>query len=116
VLEFCDMAGKLQMKVEGRDEVMSRMPAYFRHAHTVYQVKHHEIALLTATTTQAIWAEEDIVTFFDPMHSPSAVIHGLGCYHERYEKAAGEWHITGFRLERLKLDYTPWPVAAQEPA
>jgi hypothetical protein len=116
VLEFCDMAGKLQMKVEGRDEVMSRMPAYFRHAHTVYQVKHHEIAVLTATTTQAIWAEEDIVTFFDPMHSPSAVIHGFGCYHERYEKAAGEWHITGFRLERLKLDYTPRPVAAQEPA
>jgi hypothetical protein len=107
VLEFHDTAGKLQMKVEGRDEVMRQMPAYFRHAQTVHQVKHHEIELLTHTTARAIWAEEDIVTFSDPVHSPSAVIHGFGYYHERYGKKDGEWRIEGYRLERLKLDYHP---------
>jgi hypothetical protein len=116
VLEFYDTAGKLQMKVEGREEVMRQMPVYFEHAQTVHQVKHHEIELLTPTTAQAIWAVEDIVTFFDPVYSPSAVIHGFGYYHERYEQAGGEWRITGYRLERLKLDYTPWPAAEHAPA
>jgi ketosteroid isomerase-like protein len=110
VVEFYDTAGKLQMKVEGRDELMRRLPAYFDPAQSVHQVKHHEIELLTPTTAQAIWAVEDIVTFFDPVYSPSAVIHGFGYYHEHYRKTAGEWRITGYRLERLKLDYTPWPA------
>ncbi|MBD0256580.1 MAG: nuclear transport factor 2 family protein [Cytophagales bacterium] len=113
VLEFYDTAGKLQRKVEGREEVMRQMPAYFKHAQTVHQVKHHEIELQTSTTATAIWAVEDIVTFFDPVRSPSAVIHGFGYYHERYEKSAGEWRIAGYRLERLKLDYTPWPAEHQ---
>ena len=116
VLAFYDAAGPSQMKVEGRNEVMRQIPAYFRHAQTVHQVKHHEIELLTPTTARAIWAVEDIVTFSDPVDSPSAVIHGYGYYHERYEKTDGEWRITGYRLERLKLDYTPWPAAAPEPA
>ncbi len=115
VLEFYDTTGKLQMKVEGRDEVMRQMPAYFAHAQTVHQVKHHEIELLTPATARAFWAEEDIVTFFNPVHSPSAVIHGFGYYHEHYAKADGEWRITGYRLERLKLDYTPWPAAEHAP-
>ncbi len=116
VVAFYDTAGKLQMKVEGRDELMRQLPAYFDPAQSVHQVKHHEIELLTPTTARAIWAVEDIVTFSDPVHSPSAVIHGFGYYHEHYRKTtAGEWRITGYRLERLKLDYTPWP-AGQVPA
>jgi hypothetical protein len=68
------------------------------------------------TTARGIWALEEIITFFDPVHSPSAVIHGFGYYHERYKKSAGQWRITGYRLERLKLDYTPWHAVRNEPA
>jgi hypothetical protein len=116
VLEFYDTAGTLLMKVEGRDEVIRQMTAYLKNAQTVHQVKHHEIELLTPTTAQAIWAVEDIVTFFDRADSPFAVIHGFGYYHERYEKKAGEWRITGYRLERLKLDTTPWPATEHQTA
>ncbi len=64
VLEFYDTAGKLQMKVEGREEVMRQMPVYFKHAQTVHQVKHHEIEVLTHTTARAILAVVDTVRFF----------------------------------------------------
>jgi hypothetical protein len=77
VLEFYDTAGTLQLKVEGREEVMCQMPAYFQHAQTVHQVKHHEIELLTSTSAQAIWAVEDIVTFFHPEHSPTPLSTAL---------------------------------------
>ncbi len=116
VLEFYDTAGALQLKVEGREEVMRQVPAYLKSAQSVHLVQHHEIELLTPTTARGIWAVEDIITFFDPVHSPSAVIHGFGYYHEHYEKSAGQWRITGYRLERLKLDYTPWPAVRNEPA
>lgn len=115
VLEFYDTLGALQLKVEGRQEVMRLVPAYLNHAQSVHQVTHHEIELLTLTTAQGVWALEEILTFFDPADSPSAVIHGFGYYHERYEKSAGQWRITGFRLERLKLDHTAWPTATNEP-
>jgi hypothetical protein len=116
VIEFYDPSGTLQMKVEGRDEMVRQIAAYLKNAQTVHQVNHHEIELLTSTTAQAIWSVEDILTFSDPAEAPFTVIHGYGYYHERYEKEAEEWRITGFRLDRLKLDTTPWPAAEHQTA
>jgi len=116
VIEFYDTSGTLQMKVEGRDEVVRQITAYLKNAQTVHQVNHHEIELLTSTTAQATWSVEDILTFSDPADAPFTVIHGYGYYHERYKKEAEEWRITGYWLERLKLDTTPWPAAEHQPA
>ncbi len=116
VVEFYDPSGALQMNVEGRDEMVRQVTAYLKNAQTVHQVNQHEIELLTATTAQAIWSVEDILTFSDPADAQFKVIHGYGYYHERYEKKAEEWRIAGFRLERLKLDTTPWTAAEHQTA
>ncbi|HZG24978.1 MAG TPA: nuclear transport factor 2 family protein, partial [Chitinophagaceae bacterium] len=106
----------LQMKIEGRNEMVRQIAAYLKNAQTVHQVNHHEIELLTSTNAQAIWSVEDILTFSDPAEAPFTVIHGYGYYHERYEKKAEEWRITGFRLDRPKLDTTPSPAAEHQTA
>lgn len=72
---------------------------------SVHQVHAPEIELLDQTHARGTWAVADRLVF--PEGGPLRVLQGWGIYHERYEKAGGEWRIAELRLERLLVEPAP---------
>lgn len=66
--------------------------------------KHHchtpEITVTSATTAAGIWAMEDWLIFADGRE-----LHGVGHYHETYEKRAGAWQIATLHLTRTIMRF-----------
>ncbi len=69
---------------------------------------HHghcpEIELTSATTARGIWPMEDMLRWSE---GPLRSLHGMGHYHETYEKTGGEWKIASWKLTRLRVDTAP---------
>ncbi|HEY6868162.1 MAG TPA: nuclear transport factor 2 family protein [Novosphingobium sp.] len=69
---------------------------------------HHghcpEIEILSATTATGIWAMEDMLSWGPDGAHPGQTLHGMGHYHETYEKS-GSWRIKTMKLTRLRTDF-----------
>lgn len=72
---------------------------------------HHghcpEIELTSATTAKGIWSMEDLLYYADEAARPVRSVHGMGHYHETYEKRDGEWKIASWNLTRLRVNTVP---------
>ncbi len=69
---------------------------------------HHghcpEVELDSETTATGIWAMEDMLQWGA---GPVRSLHGMGHYHETYEKRDGRWYIASWQLKRLRVDMVP---------
>ncbi len=68
---------------------------------TVHHGHMPEIEITSPTIANGIWAMEDSIWW--PAGSRRQTLHGLGHYHETYEKAGGKWLIKTLRLTRLRV-------------
>ena len=68
-----------------------------------------EIDVTSPTTANAIWVQEDRVTW--PEGQPNRSLHGHGYEHETYEKIDGAWRIKSTKLVRLKVEMVRAPKA-----
>jgi len=66
---------------------------------TVHHGHMPEIQLTSSTTARAIWALEDQLWW--PEGAPIKYMHGLGHYHEAYEKTDAGWRIKTMTITRL---------------
>ena len=75
------------------------------------QSVHHghcpEIEITSPTTARGIWAMEDMLFWDEGSVAPGQRLHGMGHYHETYEKIGGEWKIKTMKLTRLYRVFTP---------
>ncbi len=75
------------------------------------QSVHHghcpEIEILSDTTARGTWAMEDQLFWSDQSPFPGQELHGMGHYHETYEKIDGRWVIRTMQLRRLHRVFTP---------
>lgn len=71
---------------------------------------HHghcpEIEILSDTEARGIWAMEDVLRWNADSPYPGMTLHGMGHYHETYEKGPAGWRIKTLRLTRLRKDIT----------
>jgi len=76
---------------------------------------HHshtgEIVFSTPTRAIGIWPMEDQI--FWEADGQSHWLHGLGFYHETYEKRDGRWLFTTRRLKRTHVHTTSEPLTAE---
>lgn len=74
---------------------------------TVHHGHQSEIEILSDTAAKGIWAMEDRIWWGPQSDAPGQFMHGMGHYHETYEKTAQGWRIKSLRLSRLRVDFTP---------
>jgi hypothetical protein len=67
---------------------------------------HHghmaEVEVLSPTSARGIFAMEDLIWW--PEGSRRKTLHGLGHYHETFEKIGGKWQIKTLKLTRLRTE------------
>ncbi len=90
--------------LHGVDEFLPVVLGGIGDAATVHHCHTPEIEMTSATTANAIWAMEDLLSFPDGRQ-----LHGAGHYHESYIKRDGRWRITKLHLTRTLLRFTPAP-------
>jgi hypothetical protein len=73
---------------------------------------HHchtpDITFQSPTKAAGIWAMED--NLFWKQGDEDHWLHGMGFYHETYEKRGGQWVFTSRRLKRLRVNMSPGAV------
>jgi hypothetical protein len=60
-----------------------------------------EIDVTSPDTATGIWSMEDSIWW--PEGSRRKTLHGLGHYHETYQKIGGRWLIKTLKLTRLRV-------------
>ena len=83
----------------GRDNFIAFLQLTLSGATTHHQGYDPHIKLTSATTAEALWTMDDLVTFADAVG-----MHGYGHYNERYEKVGGNWVIKYSKLTRTRID------------
>jgi hypothetical protein len=68
---------------------------------TVHHGHMPEIEVTSPTTASGIWAMEDSIWW--PEGSQRKTLHGLGHYHETYQKSGDKWLIKTLKLTRLHV-------------
>ena len=71
---------------------------------TVHHGHMPEIEVTSPTTATGIWSMEDSIWW--PQGSRRKTLHGLGHYHETYQKIDGRWLIKTLTLTRLRVAET----------
>lgn len=71
---------------------------------TVHHGHMPEIEVPSPTTASGIWSMEDSIWW--PEGSRRKTLHGLGHYHETYQKNDGRWLIETLKLTRLRVAET----------
>src|SRR5512139_509787 len=71
---------------------------------SVHHVHCPEIEITSDTTASAVWAMEDMLEWNAAATGPLRLLHGMGHYHETYEKRGGRWQIASWKLTRLRVD------------
>jgi SnoaL-like protein len=69
---------------------------------TVHHGHMPEIEVISATQAKGIWSMEDLIWW--PEGARHKTMHGMGHYHETYEKVGGRWLIKSLLLTRLRVD------------
>jgi uncharacterized protein (TIGR02246 family) len=86
--------------VRGADTITAGIAAALDGASTVHQGTTSEIDI-DGDDGVGVWAMTDVVVFAD-----GSRLDGAGHYHERYRRVGGSWLIAGFRLSRLRRDFS----------
>jgi hypothetical protein len=68
---------------------------------TVHHGHMPEIDVTSPDTATGIWSMEDSIWW--PEGSRRKTLHGLGHYHETYQKIGGRWLIKTLKLTRLRV-------------
>jgi ketosteroid isomerase-like protein len=90
------------------EEYLGDLKAMLGHGVTTHHGCMPEIALVSETEAEGIWAMFDYVETTLP--SGQLRIQGYGHYFETYRKGAdGQWRISSKRNVRLRLDHLPVP-------
>jgi hypothetical protein len=86
--------------VRGADTIVSSVSAARDGVVSVHQATNAEITVDGAEAS-AIWAMTDHLVFGD-----GTQLRGAGHYHDVYRRVNGDWRIAGFRLSRLRRDFS----------
>ena len=86
--------------VHGAAAIVAAISGALDGATTVHQGTNPEIEV-DGDEASGVWAMTDHLEFPD-----GAQLRGAGHYHERYRRVDGEWRIAGFRLSRLRRDFS----------
>lgn len=90
-----------------RDEFVRNASTSLTDCVSVHHGHCPEITITSETTASGIWPMEDMLRWDESSASPIRSVHGMGHYHETYEKVAGEWKIKSWNLTRLRVDTVP---------
>jgi uncharacterized protein (TIGR02246 family) len=86
--------------VQGGDAIVESISTALTGVVSVHQATNAEITVV-GPEASAIWAMTDHLVFPD-----GTQLRGAGHYHETYRRQNGEWRIAGFRLSRLRRDFS----------
>ena len=86
--------------VSGADTIVEGIATALDGVVTVHQGTNPEIHVDGDEAT-GVWAMADHLEFPD-----GTVMRGAGHYEERYRRVDGDWRIAGFRLTRLRRDFS----------
>jgi hypothetical protein len=88
--------------IRGRATIAGFVRAAIDDVTTVHHGHMPEIEIVSESRARGIWAMEDRLRW--PDGAPIRSMHGLGHYHETYERRDGRWLIASTRLTRLRVD------------
>jgi hypothetical protein len=88
----------------GAENVVALVMKAVAPAVTVHHGHMPEIEVTSSTSAKGIWSMEDLIWW--PEGSRRKTMHGMGHYHETYEKIDGRWLIKSLLLTRLRVEET----------
>ena len=83
----------------GRDPFVAFLKLSLGAATTHHQGYDPKVKLTSATTAEALWTMEDVLTFAGTLG-----VHGYGHYNDKYKKVDGKWVVTYSKLTRTRFD------------
>jgi len=102
--EFLDQLAAFDWPLVGREAIQSFGETIAVNNRTVHHIFVPEIELTSSTTAKAIWPMEDYAWW--PEGSPVRYQHGMGYYHETYEKLDDQrWYIKAIDFTRSWIDW-----------
>ena len=96
--------GGNEWKAAGAENIVALVMKVVAPAVTVHHGHMPEIEVTSPTTAKGIWSMEDLIWW--PEGSKRKTLHGMGHYHETYEKIGGRWLIKTLVLTRLRVEET----------
>lgn len=91
----------MEWTASGASNIVAFVKKAVAPAITVHHGHMPEIEVTSLTTASGIWAMEDLIWW--PDGSPRKTLHGLGHYHETYQKIGNKWLIKTLKLIRLRV-------------
>jgi SnoaL-like domain len=102
--EFFEERDVFDWPLIGRDAIRSFGATIAANNRTIHHIFEPEIELTSASRAKAIWPMEDYVWY--PAESPIRSSHGMGYYHETYERLdAGKWYIKTLNFTRSWIEF-----------
>jgi hypothetical protein len=93
--------------VDSLDAFMTAVCAGLQGCVSVHHGHCPEIEFSSDSTASGIWPMEDKLYFDESPPRPLRSLHGMGHYHETYEKRGGAWKIASWKLTRLRVNTLP---------
>ncbi len=88
--------------VVGGEAIAARLAQQLEGRTTAHHIHEPEIDITSDTTASGIWPMEDQLWWNEG--DEEHWIHGVGHYHETYEKVGDQWLIKTRRLTRIRVD------------
>ncbi|MGM5068695.1 nuclear transport factor 2 family protein [Rhodococcus qingshengii] len=101
--EFFEERDVFDWPLRGREAIQSFGETIAANNRTIHHIFEPEIELTSANTAKAKWPMEDYVWY--PEGSPIRYSHGMGYYHETYERIeSGKWLFKTINFSRSWMD------------
>ncbi|MFF2059917.1 nuclear transport factor 2 family protein [Rhodococcus qingshengii] len=102
--EFLDRMSAFEWPLVGRDALQSFGATLAADNRTIHHIFTGDIELTSDTTAKAIWPMEDYAWW--PEGSPVRYMHGMGYYHETYERLDDQkWYFKTIDFARSWIEW-----------